>query len=167
MLNETKIKNWEADEPILILRFSNQTDSWLKRKLDFAHNMFDLAWENQKFDLTDNYKFMEDVFIKTRLYKNSTAKEKTEIKKSLKAKALKRLKNLWQNDYNSFIDTLYGDRDVFLEKYKTDFERFKDEILFYATNHETGEQITGRIKKCKTDDDLQKVLAEYPTFSEK
>jgi hypothetical protein len=164
MLNESQTECWLADEPIQILRFAKQRDSWLQCKIDFVRNMFDLAVKNKRFDLAENYRFAEDIFIKTRIYKNSDAKEKRELKKRLEKKAIIRLKEMWKNDYESFIDTLYGEHDFFRERYKINFETFQNEILCYATYHETTEQICHQIKISKNDKELLKVLSEYPKY---
>jgi hypothetical protein len=117
MENKTITEEWFKDEPILILRYAKQTNNWLSRKIDFCRNMIGLAWEDNRFDLVENYRFTEDLFIRTRIYKNATQKEKKAIKISLETKAIKRLKFLWQNDYQNFIDTLYIEPTEIFDKY--------------------------------------------------
>lgn len=167
MNNETKNENWLADEPILILRYARQKDTWLRRKIDFVRNMFDLAYKIQRFDLCEKYRSAEDLFIKTRIFKNAPAKEKRAIKKSLEQKAIQRLKFLWINDYENFINSLNAENETFFDKYKTNFDIYAEEILFYATSYETTDEIIEKSKKAKYEDEQLEILTKYPVFVKK
>jgi len=135
MNKETKNESWLADEPILILRYAKQSDNWLGRKIEFCRSMIGLAWKSNRFDLVENYRDCEDLFIKTRIFKNSSAKVKQKIKNDLEIKAEKRLKHLWESDFQNFIETLNCENDNRIDYLKNDFEKFKHEILNLATNH--------------------------------
>jgi len=169
MNNETQNEKWLANEPILLLRYANQSDSWLVRKMLFCREMTGLALKANRLDLEENYSNFEDLFFHARLFKNSFAKEKRETKKKLEQKAIERLKYLWLNDYDYFIDLLYGETEYFYNRYKDDFDTYSKEILFYATSHILDDRFRNKLKKCKSDVELKILFLEsdYPKYEEK
>jgi len=115
-------ESFAEQKAITILRLSKQKDAWLSRKIDFARNMFDLARNKNRHDLCEKYREFEDILIITRIFKNSDAKTKRAMKNSFERSAVELLKHLWQNDYENFIDLLYGEREEFFERFKTNFD---------------------------------------------
>lgn len=164
MTTSTDSNSFVAENAITVLRLSRQKDAWLSRRIDFVRGMFDLAYVKKRHDLCEKYRDLDDILIITRIFKNSDAKSKREIKFFLEENALLILKKIWQTDYEKFSDLLCGEYEYVCERYKTDFDSFSSEILFYATNHETSDEFLEKIRKCNNKDELEIVFSEYPKY---
>jgi len=157
-------ESFAAKNALTILKLSKEKDSQLARKIDIARNMFDFAYKKNRHDLCEKYRDFENILVITRVFKNSDTKTKRKTKKFFEENALKILKQRWKTDYENFMDYLYLDKEVFFEKFKNNFDEHKDEILFYATAHETSEMIMDKVKKAKNEEEIKTILTIYPQF---